>query len=457
VTTSAAARKKLPQSPGVPRNLNAPAARAQNLSLVLHTIQRQQPISRIRLARATGISTTTITNLTAQLLDSAVVLESGVDEGATTPGAGRPPVALRMARASRVAVGVHIGVRSVRIGLIDLQGNLLTLRSIPHPPALHPSPLHEGEGAARAREMAHRIADEILALLCEEGEHLRHGRLAGIGVGASGLVESGTGVNLLAPRLGWQNVPLRELLLERLAEGAREVPEQNLGAGQRAGIGNVVAQGKVVVDNNVRSMALAESLYGVCRTVRALAFVYARVGVGAGLVVDRELYRGSGFGAGEIGHWCMVPRGGELCGCGNRGCLETLISEPALLAEAEAIQPGLTLGKANPLQTVFAAARDGHLALVEMLEDRAYYVGLALANLVNVLNPQAILLGGWLSDAFDLIEPVVSGVMQRHAFADMGRDVELLPTSFGAQSGVIGAGVLALEHFVFSPGAWLGE
>lgn len=441
-----AAKAKPTRTTGDHLNLNASFARAQNLSLVLHTLQRQQPMSRVRLARATGISTTTITNLTAHLLDSALVIESGVDQDAATPGAGRPPVALRLARDSRVAVGVHIGVRFVRIGLIDLQGNLIALRSIPHLPAVS-----DGDGAARAHETVQRVADEILALLLLCAVRLPAARLAGVGMGASGLVESAAGINILAPGLGWQNIPLREMLSCRLAEIVRTVPHTHLGAPLRTGMCNVV------VDNNVRCMALAESLYGVCRNVRALAFVYARVGVGAGLVVDHELYHGSGVGAGEIGHWSMLPRGGDLCSCGNRGCLETLINERALLAEAEKIQPELTRNKPNPLHMLFEAARDGHLALVELLEDRAYYVGLALANLVNVLNPQAILLGGWLSDAFDLIEPVVTGVMQKHAFAGMGKRVELLPTSFGAHSGAIGAGVLALEKFVFSPEAWLEQ
>lgn len=427
-------------------HFNAPVSRAQNLSLVLHMLQRHQPISRIRLARATGISTTTITNLVYELMDTGIVVESGIDTHAATPGAGRPPVALRLAGTSRCAVGVHIGVRWVRVGLVDLQGNLLALRTIPHAhseSAYGESQVALARGDVEAQPMIDRIAETIVALLAEVSPQIASVRLVGVGVGASGLVESGSGVNVLAPRLGWRNVPLRANLQQRLSEIASGRLDSQYTSALK----------HVAVENNVRCMALAESLFGICRNVRALAFVYARVGVGAGLVVDRELYRGADFGAGEIGHWVMMPHGGELCGCGNRGCLETLISEGVLLAQAEAILPELTRGRANPLQTVFDAARDGHLALVEMLEDRAYYVGLALANLVNVINPQAILLGGWLSEAFDLIEPVVSGVMRKHAFAGMGDGVDLLPTSFGARSGVIGSGVLALEQFLFSPEA----
>lgn len=422
-------------------NLNAPVARAQNLSLLLHTIQRLQPISRVRLARTTGISTTTVTNLVQELMAAGVVVESGHEGIVEGRGAGRPAVALRLAASSRCAIGVHIGVRAARIGLVDLQGSLLDLRTIPHEAGRRE--VAEGGSLVQATEIVAHIVCGIEDVLAAHATYLQDALLVGIGVGASGLVESRTGINILAPRLGWRDLPIASVLRERL-EGA---VGRSLSASVGAGLGNIV------VDNNVRTMALAESLYGVCRNVRALAFVYARVGVGAGLVVDGDVLRGAEYGAGEIGHWAMIPHGGELCGCGNHGCLETLISERVLLALAEEILPDLTKGRADPLRTVLEAARDGHLALVEMLEDRAYYVGLALANLVNTFNPEAILLGGWLSEAFDLIEPVASGVMRRRAFAGMGHNVDLLPTSFGAQSGVIGAGVLALERFLFSPEA----
>jgi glucokinase len=176
------------------------------------------------------------------------------------------------------------------------------------------------------------------------------------------------------------------------------------------------------------------------------------MGVGAGLVVDGEIYRGADYGAGEVGHWVMMPTGGALCSCGNRGCLETYISEAVLLEMAEKVHPELTTGRSEPLKVLFDAARDGHLGLIELLEDRAFYVGLALANVVNVLNPQLLMLGGWLHDAFDLIEPVVQRTLRKHAFGGIGRHVDVLPSSFGGYSGVTGAATLAFESFFFSRG-----
>ena len=395
---------------------NSLVIKAQNMRVLLLALLRQQPISRIRLARATNLSTTTVTTLVAELLEQGVICEAGTDLEAATAGAGRPPLALRLRPESRCALGIHIGVRRVRVALVDLQANILdheVYDITPDEPAEH--------AIARAGDLG-------AAILARHHALSQQGALVGIGVGASGLVENQSGTNILAPNLGWRNVPLRRILSERFV-----LP--------------------VVVDNNVRCMALAESLYGVGRNARALAYVYARIGVGAGIVVDGEIYRGADYGAGEIGHWVMTPNSGDLCRCGNRGCLETLISESVLMERAHAIDPELITDRPNALAMVFAAARDGHLSLVEMLEERAYYVGIALANLVNVINPQLIMLGGWLYDAFDLIEPVIERTMRRHAFGGLGNRVDILPTSFGAYSGVIGAGVLALENFFYTPGS----
>jgi predicted NBD/HSP70 family sugar kinase len=393
---------------------NALTVKAHNVRTLLLTLLRQQPISRVRLARETRLSTTTVTNLIAELIEQGIVVEAGTDVAGMRPGAGRPPLALRLRPASRHALGIHIGVRQVRVALVDLQANVTE---------------HQHINVVR-NESGESVIGRTAAV-CRDLINMHHttgngGAIVGIGVGASGLVRSRTGVNVLSPNLGWHDVPLRDLLTEQVG-----LP--------------------VVVDNNVRCMALAESLYGVGRNVRALAYVYARVGVGAGLVVDGELYHGADYGAGEIGHWVMRPEGGALCRCGNHGCLETEISENVLLALAEQIQPELTRGRSDPLSVIFDGARDGHLALVEMLETRAYFLGLALANLVNVLNPEMIMLGGWLAEAFDLIAPVAESTMRRHAFGGIGDAVDVLPTTFGVQSGVIGAGVLALETFVFTP------
>jgi glucokinase-like ROK family protein len=258
-------------------------------------------------------------------------------------------------------------------------------------------------------------------------------QVVGVGVGASGLVNPYTGVNVVAPNLGWRDVPMRDWFAEWLG-----LP--------------------VCVDNNVRAMALGEAMFGMDQAVHTLAFVYARIGVGAGFVVDGQLYRGSGAGAGEIGHTTIIPDGGDLCRCGNTGCLETLVSEPAIVRLAEELArqdrqsilaTHLQNGEGTAIERIFAAARAGDTATCAMLNERACYIGIALANLVNVLNPELIVLGGIFAQGQDLLLPLTESTLRQRAFANLGERVRLQTASFGRQAGVIGAAALALNAFFY--------
>lgn len=394
---------------------NTLTIKAHNLHLLLLTILRCQPISRVRLARLTGLSTTTVTNLTGDLINQGVLAEVGTDTEAASEGAGRPPQALALAPASRYAVGIHIGVRTMRVALGDLAAHLVDQQVLAHCP-------EESVG-----QTLDRLTATVTAMLAAHPEMAA--RVVGVGVGASGLVEHTTGINILAPNLGWRQAPLRDELSRRL-----RLPVQ--------------------VDNNVRCMALAESLYGQGKQAKALAFVYSRVGLGAGLVVDGQVYRGAGYGAGEIGHWTILPQDGQLCRCGNTGCLETLVSEPVIVALAWSLAPDVMEAAeqagADALEAIFAAARSGDSTLLSMLADRAFYMGIALANLINVLNPEMIVLGGLLDSGFDLFFPVLSQTIRERAFGGLGDHVEMLPATFGDDSGEVGAVALALDTFLFS-------
>jgi glucokinase-like ROK family protein len=367
----------------------------------------------------TGLSTTTITNLVSELLEQGIVVEEGIEKPEQRRGAGRPRTALRLVPEARYAIGIHFGVGSIRIGVADLGARLLACLSLQHPVEKSPEQV-----LPETAELANQaIADS----------GINPQQVVGLGVGASGLVDPHTGINVVAPNLGWRDVPLRDWFGERL-----RLP--------------------VCVNNNVRAMALGEAMFGVGQDVRALAFVYARIGVGAGFVVDGQLYHGSAAGAGEIGHATIIAEGGEPCRCGNTGCLETLVSEPAIVRLAEEIarhhEEGilaaqLQRGEGTLIERVFAAARAGDVATQTMLEERACYMGISLANLVNVLNPELIVLGGIYAQGADLLFPAIEATMRQRAFAHLGERVRLETTSFGRQAGVIGAAALALSTFFY--------
>jgi glucokinase-like ROK family protein len=320
---------------------------------------------------------------------------------------------------ARHAVGIHIGVGQIRVAVADLRAHLLSYLSMGH--SLDRSPKEVLRDAAA-------LVDEAIS----QGGVDRD-KVVGVGVGASGLVNPHTGVNVMAPNLGWYDVPIRDFLVQQL-----ELP--------------------VCVDNNARTMALGEALFGVGKDVHALAFVYARIGVGAGFVVGERLYRGSAAGAGEIGHTTIVPDGGEPCRCGNSGCLETLVSEPAIVRLAEALaaqdRDGILAAhllseQGTAIERILSAARAGDLATQAMLEERACYMGIALANLVNVLNPDLIVLGGIFVQGKDLLLPTIEKVMRQRAFANLGAQVQIKTTEFGPQAGAVGAVALALNTFFY--------
>lgn len=392
--------------------------RSHNLRAILLLLLWRDHISRAKIAELTGLSTTTVTNLITELLEQGIVIEDGIEQTDNQRGVGRPRVTLRLVPNARFGVGIHIGVGSVVVTLTDLFARPLATSVLEYP----------------IERPAEEVLDEIQQLveqvIAQSGAERR--RIVGVGVGASGLVDSQTGVNVLAPNLGWHNVPIRDRL-----SAALQLP--------------------VFVDNNVRAMALAEAMFSAGSEVHVLAFVYARIGVGAGFVLDGHLFRG-GTGAGEIGHVTIMADRGEPCRCGNTGCLETLVSETSIIRSAHTIAARAPDGilaahlrrtDKPPIECIFDAARQGDTATQAMLDECATYMGIGLANLVNTLSPELIVLGGIFAQGQDLLFPVVKETLRQRAFANLGEQVRLQPPAFGQNAGVIGAAALALNAFFF--------
>lgn len=379
-----------------------------------------QPISRIQLAHQTRLSSTTITNLVAELIEQGIIAEDKNPQEEEQRSVGRPRTGLRLIPDARYVVGVHIGVGVYRAAVMNLQAEIVCSKIV------------NFLTQTAADAILQQISTDIDALLDECGVDRR--LILGIGVGASGLVDYQNGVNILAPNLNWHNVAIRDFLESRLG-----LP--------------------VAIENNVRAMALGEAYFGWGRDAQSLAFVYGRTGVGAGFVIDHQLFRGSNTGAGEIGHMILVSENGTRCRCGNYGCLETLVSESVILGHAQEIakrEPQGILasqmqspGSLSPIEQVFAAARQGDPAVIKLLDDTGHYLGIALANLVNIFNPEMIVLGGLFAQAEDLILPVTRQTLNQAAFAGLGEKVRLVTTRFGWRAGVTGAAVLALMTFFY--------
>jgi glucokinase-like ROK family protein len=393
-----------------------------NLRAILRSLLYDGPLSRIQLAKKTALSATTITNLVDGLIEKKIVSEY-VEEIPSEPrGVGRPQSRLCLNGKSRFAIGVQMRVGVYRVALVDLLGQVVDY-------------IEAGFASSTpARSVIEEIAHAIEEILLRH--HIDRNIILGIGVGAAGLVNYATGVNILSTNLGWENIPIRDWLIERL----------NL---------------PVVVDNNVKAMALAEAYFGSGRNASSLVFIYGRAGVGSGIVVGNRLLRGADLGAGEIGHMIIIAEGGKKCRCGQSGCLETLVSEPALIQQAQELCQAhpdslmaqyLRIDPGQPLDQVFKAAREGDPFAKEMIECSARYLGIALANIVNLLNPEMIVLGGLYHQGRDLILPIARETLENTAFAGLGKKVKLTATGFGWQAGIVGAAVLVITaFFLLSP------
>jgi glucokinase-like ROK family protein len=397
---------------------NQITAKSHNIRSILKALLYHQQISRVELAELTGLTTATISNLVNELLSQGLVRENGIEQ-VISPRVGRPRMTVELIPDARFAIGVHIGIGEFQVVITDLLAKIVS------------SATQKFDVCASAEIVIQEIVSQIDHLIIQSG--ISKNLIVGIGVGASGLVNVETGVNINAPNLCWQNIPIREWIHQRIG-----LP--------------------VVVDNNVRLMCLAEAMFGERKTANVMAFVYARVGVGAGLFVNGKLFRGMAAGAGEIGHSIMIPDGGEKCSCGNYGCLETLVSQKAILRSArhlaEANPTGILAQKFsdcqnNEMDYLFSAAQDGDEEVLKMLAEKARYFGIALANLINILNPNLIVLGGILEQGEEFFLPVIKKVVKEYAFSHHGDQVEICVSGFGQKTGVIGASALALSTYFY--------
>ena len=393
-----------------------------NMQVVLQSLLYEPDLSRVQLAHRTNLSNTTITHLIAELLEQGIVSEVDTTEEDSTQirPVGRPRTSIHLNPNARYVVGMHIGVGSFTVAIANLLDEMLINR------------FEQFDISTPSNKVLEMMASTIEAVIEESGV-ARH-NILGIGIGASGLVEVATGINLLAPNLNWHDVNIRDYFQNQM-----HMP--------------------VFVDNNVRAMAVGETYFGIGRGVDSLAFVYGRVGVGAGLILRGQPFRGSVSGAGEIGHTVMLLEGGEKCRCGNNGCLETLVSESAILRTAEVIagrNPEGTLASImrdrkdlTPIDRIFEAGRQGDEEVRQMLRERAYYLGVALAGLVNLFNPEMIILGGIFFSGEEFFLETVRKVTRQMAFGRMGERVRICSTGFGWDAGVLGATALALLQFFY--------
>lgn len=314
----------------------------------------------------------------------------------------------------RDSVGVDLGGTNIRALVFGPNMEVLGRQE---------GPTHAQEGAER---VIRRIAEYVLTALKSVG--VDPSEVAGVGVGAAGLTDWRSGTVLLASNLGWRDVPLAEALSRELG-GVR-----------------------VVVDKDTNVAALAEARLGAGRSFDHFLYVTAGTGIGGGLVLNGALYRGATGGAGDIGHVIVDPEG-PPCGCGDRGCVEVFASGGGIVNRTkEALWRGGPEAEASSLvvegltaEAVFDAALKGDALATEVVRRAGGMLGLALADYVNVNNPEAIVLGGGLLRAGELYRGPVERELRRRSLPALGETVRLVSPALGEDVGPIGAALLLAE------------
>ena len=367
--------------------------RRHNRGLVLNLLREGAPLSRTALARKTGLAPSVLTRLVRELLAEGIVTEVGKAES----NGGRRPTLLALNPDYAYAIGLKVEKTRVLAARINLAGEIRARHALPFP-----NPRPEG-----FLELAQSLVAE-----------LAHGEILGVGIGISGLVDAARGIELYSPILGWREVPLAGPLSEAIG-----LP--------------------VHLENDVNALTLAECWYGAGRAFRNFVCVTVGEGIGAGVVVDGKLYRGAAGGAGELGHTTLDPHG-PLCRCGERGCLEVYASDRFLVGQAKALGHETIDGLA-------AAARAGDLAAQAVFAEMGRALGIGVKNLVNLLNPEAVVLGGERLDAADLFLPAFEEQMRHHSFPKEAEDLAIVPAELGEGGFLIGAATLAVREFFRLP------
>jgi predicted NBD/HSP70 family sugar kinase len=383
--------------------------RRANLGVVLQHVASHGPCSRARIAAQTGLTRGTVSSLVAELVDLELLRDSG-DDG-RDGSVGRPAQPLELADVS-VAVGLEINVDSLEVSVEDLTGRVRYERRVFVDNRLSAS--------GPVLDRIARMALEAIADVEDDGL-----RVVGIAVAVPGLVESTSGTLLRAPNLGWHRLGIVDELRARLPD----LP--------------------IRVENEANLAALAEHWQGAARDVRNFICVFGEVGVGAGIVVDGELYRGAhGFG-GEFGH-VTVAQGGDLCACGSRGCLETLVGQEAIARRA-----GVQIERGGRMRSVTAElvrrAEAGDAQVSQALRDAGTSLGLALAAVVNLFDLDAVVLGGCFGPLFPWLAAEVESALRLRVLSAQWTACELRPSGIGELAAVRGAAALMLRGLLAAP------
>ncbi len=399
------------------------AMRDMNLTLILNTLHDKAPLSRAALANLTGLNKATVSSIVKVLLTNGLIRESGTNGSSTE--VGRPAINLEPDPTAGYFIGVEIGVGFISIITVNFSIEIISRR-------------YESTLTYYSQE---KIIERLLFLLMESKQQIDNMQrpLFGIGIGVPGLVDIANGILLFAPNLGWQDVPLR-----RLVEDVLDVP--------------------VYLANEANLAALGESVFGAGQDCNNMLYVSSGMGLGGGVILNGRLVEGATGFAGEVGHM-LVERNGRCCNCGSRGCWETVAGQKALFHRVEeAIQAGHSSWITTKIESDFnklsiplivEAAQQNDAVATQALQATAEWLGIGMASLMNVINPQRVILGGPMSAAHKQLLPIIRQTVTANSWHWVQDKVEIVPAAHGQDAAVMGGVAIVYRDVLNNPRKWL--
>jgi predicted NBD/HSP70 family sugar kinase len=386
--------------------------RKANRLQVLHQLLVRKTSTRQELSNLTGLSMATIANLISALQEEGLVIEVGTD----FPRTGRPIGILAINAGAGYCIGIDIAETYIHFELFDLTLNKVGSHHIELPQA-----------QKQPDEIVQQVAAGVLLLISQA--EIESEKVIGVGISVPGPFDQANGVSIFGLSWGWVNVPLKELL-------ANELPYP------------------LYLDNPLKFNTIAEAWFGAGKGADSLAALVIGTGVGAGLVINGQLFHGASNTAGEWGH-SIIMYNGRQCRCGNRGCVEAYVGAPGILETLTELDPNSPLFFPNDqnrsIEAIAAAARQNDPIALAVIQKTAQYMSAGIASLINTLNPNVVILGSWVITTLgNLILLELKQYVQQQALAHSYKAVQILLSDLTLNPVSLGGATLVLEEFFSS-------
>ena len=390
--------------------------RELNRLLILNCVRVAGPITRVAVAHRTELSRTTVSSIVDELLADSLLFEGQTVDAA--PTGGRRATLLHFNADAGYVIGVDLGRSHLTLLLTNLAGNVVARRSGPFDASLGPEVCLQ------------QVIASLMDFIAEQ--HIGWHQIIGVGMGIPGPMDAASRMLVRPPRMpGWDSFDMRAVMVR-----ACKVP--------------------IYLDNDANMGARGESQYGAGRQVENMAYVKVATGIGCGLIMHGDIYRGSGGTAGELGH-VTIDDNGPVCDCGNRGCLEVVAGAAAVTQAAARGIGGIQFpGDANnspsalDVADVVHAALAGDTAARDAIEQAGYHIGIALAGLVNIFNPSLILLDGSMARSGELLLAPIRQVIARRSLAASSVATRIELAHLGDNAIALGA-VATVVEAAFGP------